>query len=110
MTRYMLLYNGPATAPEDMGPEAAQAEMAKWAAWMEGVGSALIDMGQPMAPGTAVVDDGSQSATLAINGYSILEAPDLEAARKMVDGHPFLSEGEGRFKVEIFELLVLPGM
>jgi hypothetical protein len=32
-------------------------------------------------------------------------ADSIDAARRLVDGHPFLSEGKGRFSVEIFELV-----
>jgi hypothetical protein len=42
------------------------------------------------------------------NGYSILEADSLDDARALVDGHPFLSEGKGRFSIEIFQLAPMP--
>jgi len=53
----------------------------------------------------AVADDGTSPAPGDLNGYSIVEADSLEAARGLVDNHPFLSEGKGRFSVEIFELV-----
>jgi len=36
------------------------------------VGSAMVDMGQPMANGVAVVDDGSVGTATLLNGYSIM--------------------------------------
>jgi len=106
---YMLLYNGPATDMEDMAPEEMQAVMQKWQAWMEGVGDALTDMGAPTANGVAVVDDGSEGTPTQLNGYSIVQAEDIDAAKALVDGHPFLSAGTGDFSVEIHELMPIPG-
>jgi hypothetical protein len=103
--KFMLLYNGPATPMEDMTPEQGQAVMAKWGAWIEGAGSALTDVGAPMANGAAVVDDGSTGTATHLNGYSIVEADDLDAAKRLLDGHPFLSDSTGRFSVEIHELV-----
>ena len=48
---------------------------------------------------------GSDPAPSEQNGYTIVEADSIDAARRLVDGHPFLSEGKGRFSVEIFELV-----
>ena len=74
-------------------------------AWMGKVGSAMADPGAPFGARTAVSDNGSSPAPSDQNGYSIVEAESLEAARAFTDGHPFLSEGKGRFTVEIFELV-----
>jgi hypothetical protein len=57
---------------------------------------------------SAIGDDGTSPETSDLNGYSILEADSLDAARLLVDGHPFLSEGKGRFSIEIFELVPMP--
>jgi hypothetical protein len=108
MTAFMLLYKGPATPPEEMAPDQVQAVMQKWQAWMGGVGEALTDMGAPMGNGTAIVDDGSIGAATQLNGYSIVEAADIEAAKALVDGHPFLSDATGNFSVEVHELLPIP--
>ena len=108
MARFMILYNGPATDPSDMPPEQRDEIMAAWGAWMGRVGDALVDVGAPMDAGIAVVDDGTEAGATQLNGYSILEAADLASAKQLVDGHPFLSESDGNFKVEIFELLPVP--
>lgn len=110
MKKFIILYNGPATKPEDMDPEMAKAIMGKWGEWMGKVGDAMVDMGQPMANGEAVVDDGSQRGALELSGYSIIQAEDMEGAKNLVDGHPFLSDKTGKFSVEVFELLPVPGM
>lgn len=110
MAKFILLYNGPATDPADMAEEQRNEVMAAWGSWMGNVGEALVDMGAPMGAGVAVVDDGSESVSLQLNGYSILEAADLDTAKELVTGHPFLSDSDGLFRVEILELLPVPSM
>jgi len=105
MSKFILLYRGPATPMEDYTPEQSAEQMQAWGAWMGKVGSALTDPGAPFGARTAVSDNGSSPAPSDQNGYTIVEAESLDAARALCDGHPFLSEGKGRFAVEIFELV-----
>ncbi len=108
MKKFILLYNGPATPAKDMDPEKVEAIMAKWGEWMEKVGDAMVDTGAPMSKGEAVVDDGSAGEALQLSGYTIVQAEDMAVAKKLVDGHPFLSDKTGKFSVEIFELQPVP--
>lgn len=108
MPKFILLYAGPATPMEEMTPEQGQAVMAKWQEWIGRVGNSLTDVGSPMANGEAVVDNGSAGTVSSLNGYSIVEAADMAGAKALVDGHPFLSDGSGKFSVEIHELLPVP--
>ena len=108
MPKFMMIYKGEATDMADMTPEEGQAVMAKWGVWMEKVGPALTDIGTPFGPGASVVDDGSSSSAAGVTGYSIVEAADLEAAKGLTDGHPYLSEGNGNYAVDLFELLPVP--
>lgn len=108
MSRFLLLYRGPASPMDDMTPEQGAEQMQAWGAWMSGVGPALVDPGSPHGARTSIVDDGTTGEPSDQNGYSVVEATDLEAARALTVGHPFLSEGKGRFSVEIFELLPMP--
>jgi hypothetical protein len=80
----------------------------KWKVWMGKVGNALVDAGAPTAKGVAVVDDGSARTALPIAGYSIVEAPNIEGAKGLADGHPFLSDKTGKFSIEILEILPSP--
>jgi hypothetical protein len=75
---------------------------------MEKVGSALDDIGAPFGPGASVVDDGTSGAAAAATGYSIVEAADIAAVQALTTGHPYLSEGNGNFAIDIFELLPVP--
>lgn len=111
MKKFMLLYRGPATPAEQMKPEESQAIMAKWGEWMDKIGTAMLDMGQPMKKtGEAVVDDGSSGTAPEINGYSIVQAEDIEATKQLVKDHPFLSDKTGKFSVDIYEIQPVPGM
>lgn len=110
MSKFILMYNGPATPPEQITQEQAEKIMGGWKTWMEKLGPAIVDIGQPMANGRAVVDDGSEKQALELNGYSIIEAADRDEALRLVQDHPFLSDKTGKFSVEVFELMPVPGM
>ena len=108
MTKFLYLYRGPAT-PMDAFTAEQSAEQAKaWGEWMSSVGSALVDVGAPFGARAAVADDGSSPTPSDQNGYSIVETNSLDDARKLLENHPFLSEGKGRFSIEIFELAPMP--
>ena len=72
---------------------------------MEKVGPALADGGAPFGSRAAVADDGSAPTPSDQNGYTIVEADNLDAAKALTDGHPFLADSTGKFAIEIFELV-----
>ena len=108
MSKFMLLYNGPATPPEMMDEAKRNGIMQAWKTWMEKLGPAMSDFGMPMANGKSVVDDGSQKTAPELSGYSIIEAVNMDEALALVDGHPFLSDKTGEFSVEVYELFPAP--
>lgn len=108
MTKFILVYKGPATDMKDMSEEQGKAVMEAWNQWIQKVGSAMVEVGQPMANGVSLVDDGSEGSPALLNGYTIVEADDIEDAKKLADGHPFLKEGKGSFAIDIYELLPVP--
>ena len=105
MARYIMIYNGPATPMDEFTAEQSEQQMQAWGAWMGKVGDAMVDMGSPFGERAAVRADGSAGTPSALNGYSIVEAADLEAAKALCEGHPFLSDGRDVFSVELFELV-----
>jgi hypothetical protein len=105
VSKYQLLYRGPATPMEDFTPEQSAEQMKAWGDWMGRVGPAMVDGGAPFGQRTAVSDDGTSPAPGDLNGYTIVEADSVDGARALTDGHPFLSEGKGRFTIEVFELV-----
>jgi hypothetical protein len=105
MSKYLYLYRGPATPMDEFTPEQGAEQLRAWTDWMGRVGSALVDGGSPFGTRAAVADDGTTPAPADLNGYTIVEADNLEGARALIVGHPFLSEGKGRFAIDIFELV-----
>jgi len=108
MGKYMMIYKGEATDMSEMSEEQAGEVMAKWGTWMEKVGGALSDVGAPFGTGVSVVDNGTTGSPLSLTGYSIVEAADLDEAQALSNDHPYLSEGNGNYSIEIFELTPVP--
>lgn len=108
MKKFILLYNGPATSPGEMDEEKRKSIMLAWKQWMDSVGESLIDVGHPMANGAAVADNGEEKSASLLSGYSIIQAENLTAAKELVNSHPFLSDNDGKFSVEIHELMPVP--
>ena len=91
MPKFLVTYHG-AGAP---APEEAQQAMAAFMAWASSAGEALVDPGAPLGPAKTVsagsVFDGAADGR--VNGYSILQAPDLDSAVDLVKSHPFVGRG-----------------
>jgi hypothetical protein len=107
MAKFIYLYRGPTSPMSDHTPEQDAERMAAFGAWMDKVGSALIDVGSPFGTSATVRDDGTEGTAGDLIGYTIVEADDLAAAKAFTDGLPFLSNNDGKCAVEIFELLQL---
>jgi hypothetical protein len=105
MSKYLLLYRGPATEMSSFTPQQQEEQMKAWGDWMGRVGSSLVDGGAPFGARASVADNGSEGAPSDQNGYTIVQADSLAAAKDLTKGHPFLSESNGRFSIEIFELV-----
>ena len=103
MPKFLVTYHG-GGAP---APEQAAEAMAAFMAWAASVGDALVDPGAPLGAAKTVtaesVSDGPASSPA--NGYSILQAADLDSAVALVKGHPFASRG-GSLQIST---AVLPG-
>ena len=97
MTDYLLLYSG-GRMPESEAEQAAV--MQAWNTWMEGLGSALKDGGNPFNPGAAktIGPDGDGSAS----GYSIVQADSLDVAADLAKGCPVL---EGGATITVYETI-----
>lgn len=97
MKKFILFYKGPATPPG--------ASHEKWPAWFNKLGDQLIDMGSPMENGHVLHRDGSNTDSATnFNGYSIVQARNINAVKNLVKDHPFLSMGNDEYSIEIFEL------
>ncbi len=102
MSRYLLIYQGVLSGPPpEMTEEQEKQMMDAWGTWMENNGPALVDGGAPVGERSSV---GGSGTPLAINGYSIIEAADMDAARAICDHHPYLAGAPSDFSVDVYEL------
>jgi len=69
MSKYIFVYKGPATDMSDMTEEQSKAVLDAWNQWITKLGTSLVDIGQPMANGISVVDDGSAGVPALLNGF-----------------------------------------
>lgn len=102
MSNYVFAYHG-GEKPES--PEAGAILMAKWKAWLGGLGDAVVNPGAPVGMSKTVSSGGiSDNGGLnPLSGLSIVKADSMDAALKMAKGCPHLEHGT----VEVAEMMDL---
>ncbi|MCH7936650.1 MAG: hypothetical protein IH994_06115 [Proteobacteria bacterium] len=103
MTDYIIAYHGgnkPAT------PEEGAKHMAKWQAWVDGLGDAAVNPGTPLGKSrivssSGVSDDGGANP---MSGFSIVKADNMDAALEMAKECPFLETGGTLEVAEIMKM------
>lgn len=90
MTKFLVTYHGGPGAPTD--PAQAEQIQAAFGRWLASAGDAVTDPGAPLRPATQV-SNGSAPPHVAIGGYSIIEAEDVDAATEVLRTHPFVARG-----------------
>ena len=114
MSNYIIAYHG---GNEPESPEEGAKHMAKWQAWVDGLGDAAVNPGTPLGKSrivsaSGVSDDGGPNP---MSGYSIVEADSMDAALdppglarkpaarsvlRMLINQPFaVTEREGQYDV-----------
>src|SRR5215213_7106450 len=97
MKKFILFYKGPPTPPD--------ASHEKWPNWFTQLGDHLVDRGSPLQNGRVVREDGStRDPETNTNGYSIIQAENLDEALKLLKDHPLLTMDTDEYFIEIFEL------
>ena len=102
MAKYVLVFHG-GSMPET--EEESAAVMAAWGVWMEGLGSALTDPGNPFGRAVTISSDGSTTEGGGANpasGYTVIDADSLDAAVTLAKGCPILVGGGS---IEVTEAL-----
>lgn len=102
MAKFALVFHG-GSMPES--EEEGAKVMAAWGAWMEGLGSALTDPGNPFGNATTIHADGSTTAGGGANpasGYTLVDADSLDAAVSLAKSCPMLAGGGS---IEVAEAL-----
>ncbi len=100
MAKFVVLYSG-GSAPTT--PEEGAASMKEWETWFKKLGKAVVDMGAPFAKSKTISSSGTHDGEggNVSNGYTIVEASNLGAAAKLVNGCPIVKDGG---KVHVFDL------
>jgi hypothetical protein len=88
MTTFLFTYR----TPKDSAP-GGEGVIEAWNGFFEGMGTNLIDPGNPVFESTTVGHCGTDITPLG--GYSIIEADGLNAARELTRGCPVLAIGGG---------------
>jgi hypothetical protein len=105
LKKFILLYGGEGVVqPEMKDAEQNTASDTVRRSWIDKNRDVIVDIGQSMVGGRAIVDDGSETKASDLNGYSIIEAASMDEALILVDGNPFLMDKTGMFRIEVFEL------
>ncbi|HTM79087.1 MAG TPA: hypothetical protein VL133_15855 [Devosia sp.] len=105
MPKYILGYHGggmPST------PEEGAKVTAAWGKWIGDLGSAMVDAGNPVGASKTVAANGSISdggGANPLTGYSVIEAPNLDAAVKLVKNCPQLAAGGSVQVAETFNVM-----
>lgn len=102
MLNYVFTYYG---EPKFARPEEGAKYMARWRAWVGGLGDALVNPGTPLGKSKIVssggVSDGAGSKRLT--GFSIVEADSMDAALEMAKRCPHLEHGT----IEVAEAMAM---
>ena len=65
---------------------------AAFGAWLSEAGNAVTDPGAPLRP-SAQVANGTPGPRVAIGGYTVVEADDVDSAVAVLRSHPFVARG-----------------
>ena len=91
MKSFILAYYG---EPKFDGPAQAAAHKAKWAAWVNGLGGAVVDPGTPLGQAKTVSARGvGDAGANRMLGFSVVKAEGLEAALAIAQTCPYLEHG-----------------
>jgi hypothetical protein len=106
MTDYLLLYSG-GKMPET---ESEQADVMKaWGVWMENLGSAMKDGGNPFTPQAKTIAPSGKVSEGPVgtpaSGYSIIQGSSLDDAVKKAKDCPVLLGGGTISVYETFEVM-----
>jgi hypothetical protein len=92
MPRFLVTYHG-SNMPHD--PESMAKARDAFMQWAGKTGAALVDPGAPVSAMRAISSHGAKDgpANGPFNGWSVVEAADMNAAAKLVADHPFIGRG-----------------
>ena len=104
MSRYLLTYHG---GKKPTSEDEVKRVMGEWHSWFEGLGSSVVDGGNPVGPSQTVESNGSISpdgGANPVSGYSLIEASDMDDALTKAKGCPILKGGGSVEVAETFTI------
>lgn len=103
MANYLYVYHGGSMPDTE---EERNQEMAAWGAWFQGLGSSVVDPGNPAGPAKTVSADGvsDNGGANPASGYSLVSADNLDAAVAKAQDCPIVKRGGSVEVAEIFEV------
>lgn len=101
MPNYIFAYHG-GSKPET--PEEGAEMMARWNAWLEGLGDAAVNPGNPVGMSKTVSADGvaDNGGSNPLSGFSVVKADTMEAVIEMAKACPFVETGG---TIEVAEMM-----
>ena len=101
MSNYILAYHG---GEKPASREEGAKHMAKWKAWIGGLGDAVVNPGTPLGKSktvssAGVSDDGGSNP---MSGFCVVKADSMDAALEMAKQDPFLDMGG---TIEVAEMI-----
>lgn len=92
MSNYVLIYYG---EPKFGSPEEGAKYMAKWRAWVGGLGDAMVNPAIPLKKSKTVSSGGVSDGAVVkrLTGFSIVKADSMDAALDMAKKCPHLEHG-----------------
>ena len=100
MSNFIIAYHG---RKKPDSPEEGAKQMARWQAWLGGLGDAVVNPGTPLGKSRIVSSDGvsDDGGSNPLTGFSIVEADSMDAALEMAKECPFLEIGT----IEVAEVM-----
>ena len=91
MPKYVFAYLG---GKQVVNPEDRAAQMTRWKAWVNGLGSRMVNPGLPLGFGKLVSSEGvSERGPNHLTGFSVVLADNMDAALEVAQRCPFLEIG-----------------
>jgi hypothetical protein len=92
MARFLVTYHG-GNMPHD--PESMAKAREAFMQWARKAGSALPEPGAPIARALSISSSGTSDGVAEgpFNGWSVVEADDLDSATRVLADHPFMDRG-----------------
>jgi hypothetical protein len=98
MKKFLLIYHSPKEAMEkysSMSEDDVKEVMDVWMKWQDVHGDTIVDFGNPVGAQHVVSTSGSRDESDDVTGYAIIQAENIEEAKKVLENHPSLIDDDG---------------